>query len=199
MIDMNIVKAVRERTGLSLALAAKAVAAGKDLDGSLEWLRKNSPKVKVEDPTDPSAEGRIATYVHHNGQLGAMIYLACKTDFTARTSEFEELAKEIAMHVAASNPKWIAADLIDPLTRAEIITQIEEQTAAEGVPEFRRDQVNQGRLAAYFRGTVLLLQPSTREPRLTIGQLIQRLSDKVGEPITVRHMARFKVGDLNTA
>lgn len=195
-VSMDVVQQLRQQTGLGLKQIVEALkVSGDDLEKAKQWLRTNA-KAKVEDPVDPSAEGRVATYVHHNSNLAAMALLACKTDFTARSQEFIQLADDIAMHVAAAKPRWIDVKSIDPVAHALELTAVQERTAAEGIPEARRQKVNEGRMRAFYCETVLSEQPFTKDPSTTVGQMIATLSAKTGEPITVKQMARFQVGSL---
>lgn len=193
-VSMVVVQQLRQQTGLGLKQIVEALNASHgDLEEAKRWLRTNA-KAKVEDPVDPSAEGRVATYVHHNSSLAAMILLTCKTDFTARSQEFIQLADDIAMHVAAAKPRWIDVKGIDPIAHAQELTAVQERTAAEGIPEARRQRVNEGRMSAFYCETVLYNQPFTKDPTVTIGQMITTMSAKTGEPIAVKQMARFQVG-----
>lgn len=195
MTKFDVIKEVRTRTGLGLAEVTKAVnAAGEDVELALQWLRANGPKAKIEDPVDPAAEGRIATYVHHNHNMAAMVHLACKTDFTARNAEFIQLANDIAMHVAAANPRWVSIASIPAEVLASERMILTRRTIDEGVPEARREQVITGRLRGFYCETVLTEQPFTKDTKTTVGKMIEALSAKTGEPITVKAMARFEVG-----
>lgn len=193
-IPIEVVHQLRQQTGLGLKQVVDALNAnGGDLERAKQWLRANA-KAKLEDPVDPAAEGRVAVYLHHNSAVGAMILLSCKTDFTARNEEFIKLANDIAMHVAAAKPRWINTQSIDPVTHAAELSAVQERTAAEGIPEARRQRVVEGRMRAFYAETVLYEQPFVRDQATTVGQLIAAMSAKTGEPIAVKQMARFQVG-----
>lgn len=194
--SFELVKQLRQQTGLGLNQVVEALnASGGDIEKAKLWLRTHA-KAKVEDATDPSAEGRVSTYVHHNSNLGAMVHLSCKTDFTARSAEFIKLSDDIAMHVAAAKPKWVSVSDIPLEVTLHEEKAMFQRTVAENVPEARRSKVVEGRMKAFHSETVLLEQPFVKDPKTTVGQMIAALSAKVGEPITVKAMARFQVGAL---
>jgi len=197
-ISIDAVHQLRQQTGLGLKHVVDALnASGGDLEKAKQWLRNNS-KAKLEDPVDPAAEGRVAVYLHHNSNIGAMILLSCKTDFTARNEEFTRLADDIAMHVAAAKPRWIDIKSIDPVAHASELSAAQERTAAEGIPEARRARVNEGRMRAFYGETVLSEQLFVKDQSTTIGQMLAAMSAKTGEPIAVKQMARFQVGQAQS-
>ncbi len=190
---MELVKKLRQQTGLGLAEIKKAIeAAGSDEEKALRWLRENA-KAKVEKPTDPAAQGRIGVYRHHNGNAAAIIHLSCQTDFTARNEAFVKLADDIAMHVVAAKPRWVSrADAEKEIADERVIQQA--RAKAENIPAARVDQVVEGRVNCFVRENALLEQEFVKDTSKTIGKMIEELSAQTGEAIIVRHMARLEVG-----
>lgn len=190
---MELVKRLRQQTGLGIAEIKKAIeSAGSDEEKALRWLRENA-KAKAEKPTDPAAQGRIGSYRHHNGNVAAIVHLSCQTDFTARNETFVKLADDIAMHIVAAKPKWISREEGAQAIADERMVQ-RARAKAENIPDARVDQVVEGRVNAFVRDNALLEQCFVKDPSRTIGKLIEELSAQTNEAIVVRHMARLEVG-----
>lgn len=194
MSTIEAIKTLRNETGLGLQKLNEALAASNgDLDKARQWLRANA-KAKIEDQTDPAAQGRVATYAHHNGTVAAMVLLACQTDFMARSAEFVQLANDIALHVVAARPRFVSIESIPADVLAAERAVLTQRTIAENIPEARREQVVTGRLRAFYTDTVLLEQPFVKDSSKTIGQMVKELSAKTGEPIVVKRFERVEVG-----
>ncbi len=190
------VSELRARTGAGMMDCKRALEeAGGQLEKAAEILRKKGI-AKAEKRVGKSAsQGIIVSYLHHNGQVGVLLELNCETDFVARTDEFQQLARDLALHVASAdpigvNPEDIPADLIDRERRIA-----EEQVAAEGKPENIRAKIVEGKLKKFVAERTLTEQLFVKDDKHTVGQLIKEASGKLGEAIAVRRFARFKIGE----
>jgi elongation factor Ts len=195
-ITSKDVSELRARTGAGMMDCKRALEeAGGDLDKAGEILRKKGI-AKAEKRTGKSAsQGIVVSYLHHNGQVGALLELNCETDFVARTSEFQQLARDIALHVASAdpigvNPEDMPADMLERERRIA-----EEQVAQEGKPENIRGKIVDGKLKKFVAERTLTEQLYVKDDKKTVGQLIKEASGKLGEAISVRRFARFKIGE----
>ncbi len=195
-ISPKDVSELRTRTGAGMMDCKRALeeAAG-DLDKASEILRKKGI-AKAEKRTGKTAsEGLVVSYIHHNSQVGVLVELNCETDFVARTDEFGQLAREIALHIASAdpigvNPEDVPADLLDRERRIA-----EEQVAKEGKPENIRAKIVEGKLKKFVAERTLTEQPFVKDDSKTVGSLLKEASGKLGEAISVRRFARFKIGE----
>jgi elongation factor Ts len=195
-ITSKDVSELRARTGAGMMDCKRALEeAGGDLEKGAEILRKKGI-AKAEKRTGKSAsQGVIVSYLHHNGQVGVLLELNCETDFVARTDDFQQLARDLALHVASAdpigvNPEDVPAELLDRERRIA-----EEQVAAEGKPENIRAKIVEGKLKKFVAERTLTEQLYVKDDKKTVGQLIKEASGKLGEAIAVRRFARFKIGE----
>ncbi len=195
-ITSKDVSELRARTGAGMMDCKRALEeAGGDLEKGAEILRKKGI-AKAEKRTGKSAsQGVVVSYLHHNGQVGVLLELNCETDFVARTDEFQQLARDVALHVASAdpigvNPEDVPAELLDRERRIA-----EEQVAAEGKPENIRGKIVDGKLKKFVAERTLTEQLYVKDDKKTVGQLIKEASGKLGEAIAVRRFARFKIGE----
>jgi elongation factor Ts len=195
-ISSKDVSELRTRTGAGMMDCKRALEeSGGDLDKASEILRRKGI-AKAEKRTGKTAsEGLVVSYIHHNSQVGVLLELNCETDFVARTDEFGQLAREIALHIASAdpigvNPDDIPADLLDRERRIA-----EEQVAKEGKPENIRGKIVDGKLKKFVAERTLTEQPYVKDDSKTVGQLLKEASGKLGEAISVRRFARFKIGE----
>jgi elongation factor Ts len=195
-ISPKDVSELRTRTGAGMMDCKRALEeAGGDLDKASEILRKKGI-AKAEKRTGKTAsQGLVVSYIHHNSQVGVLVELNCETDFVARTDEFGQLAREIALHIASAdpigvNPEDVPADLLDRERRIA-----EEQVAKEGKPENIRGKIVDGKLKKFVAERTLTEQPYVKDDSRTVGQLLKEASGKLGEAISVRRFARFKIGE----
>lgn len=198
-VSAQDVKALRERTGAGImdAKAALQESSG-DLDKAIEILRVKGQASAAKRGERAAAEGAIASYIHAGGKIGAMVEVDCETDFVARTEEFQAFAREVAMHVAASNPQYISADDVDDEAKEAELRVLREQAAAEGKPENVQEKIVEGRLKKWLEDVVLLDQKHVNEEKhsaRTIGELRTELAANTGENIVIRRIARFQVGE----
>jgi elongation factor Ts len=199
-ITAGLVKQLREMTGAGMMECKKALDEAKgDLEQAAVILRKKGIASAGKKASRATRQGVIGTYIHPGSQLGVMVEVNCESDFVARTEDFQELVRDIAMQIAAADPKFI---------RKEDVTQefIEKEkeiykarALAEGKPEKMLDKIVEGRMAKFYEEVALLEQPFIKENTVTIGQLVAQKIAKVGENITVARFSRFKVGETAPA
>lgn len=194
-ISAKEVKALRDKTGAGMMDAKKAlVECDGDMEKAVDLLRaKGAAKAAKRDDKEAS-EGIIGTYMHHSGKVGVMVQLNCETDFVANTDDFQGLARDIAMHIAASNPVSVSTDSIDAehIERERAVYMA--QLAEEGKPENIREKIVEGKINKWFKDVALLEQPFVKDPDKTVGALVTEISAKTGEKIEVARFARFSIG-----
>jgi elongation factor Ts len=196
-ISPKQVSELRARTGAGMMDCKRALEeAGGEMDRAAEILRKKGIAKAEKRAGRTAAQGLIASYIHHNGQVGVLVELNCETDFVARTEGFHQLAKDVALHIASADPIGVNPDDIpaDLLERERRIA--EEQAALEGKPENVRAKIVEGKLKKFVAERTLTEQPYIRDDTKTVGQLIKEVSGKVGEAVSVRRFARFRIGEV---
>ncbi len=196
-IPAKLVAELRARTGAGMMDCKKALeeTAG-DLDKAAEALRKSGAAKAEKRAGREATQGLIGSYVHHDGSIGALVELNCETDFVARTPEFKELAKELAMHIASAKPlalriEDLPADLVERERRVYT-----EQVAQQKKPENIRAKIVEGMLKKFYEEHVLLEQRYVRDDKRTIGELVKELSAKTGENVQLRRFVRFERGGV---
>jgi elongation factor Ts len=200
-ISAATVKKLREMSGAPMMECKKALeAVGGDLELAFTELRKRGQAAAAKKAGRAASEGLVGTYVHPGSKIAVMAELNCESDFVARTEEFRELAHDIAMHICATDPKFIRKEDVDPdiLERERVI--LREQAAASGKPVAILEKMIEGRLGKFYEENCLYEQHFIKDPAAsqTIGELINSKIAKFGENIAVRRFARFKVGESNT-
>ena len=195
-ISMDLIRELRNKTGAGVMDCKQAlVEAGGDIQNAQDILRKKGSVGAIKRSTRETEEGLISSYVHSGSKLGVLLEVNCETDFVARTSEFYQLAKELAMQIAAMDPLWIKPEDV-PKEVIEKEKEIYKKQAQEsGKPEKVLDKIVQGRLQKYFTQVCLLEQPYIKDPKLKVKKLLAELIAKLGENIRVQRFARFKVGE----
>lgn len=195
-ISVDQVKELRARTGAGVVECKKALEeAGGDIEKAIEILRKRGIAKAVKKMGRATGEGVIASYIHSDKKLGVIVEVNCETDFVARTKEFQELAHEIAMQIAAAAPQYISPENVpqDVLEKEKAIYR--EQVLAEGKPEHVAEKIVEGRIKKFFEETCLLEQAYIRDQNRKIKDIIAEKIALLGENITVRRFARFRVGE----
>ena len=195
-ITAQAVQALREKTGAGMMDCKRALEeAGGDMERAADILRRKGIAKAEKRAGKGASQGVIVSYIHHNGQVGALVELNCETDFVARTDDFQQLARDIALHVASAdpigvNPEDLPAELLDRERRIA-----EEQVAQEGKPENIRSKIVEGKLKKFVAERTLTEQLFVKDDKRTVGQLVKEASGKLGEAIAVRRFARFKIGE----
>jgi elongation factor Ts len=198
-ISAQDVKALRERTGAGLMDCKAALQeAGGDVDKAVEVLRVKGQASAAKRGERAAAEGVVSSYIHAGGQIGALVEVDCETDFVARTEEFREFAREVALHVAAARPLYVSADEVPEQEREAELRVLREQAAAEGKPEHVQEKIVEGRLAKWLEDVVLLDQTHVNGDKhggKTLEEMRAEVAASTGENVVVRRFARFQVGE----
>ena len=195
-ITAQSVRMLREKTGLGMMDCKKALQeTGGDSEKAIEYLRKQGLSAVEKRAGRDASEGLIQAYIHQGSRLGVLLEVNCETDFVARTDDFQEFAKDVAMHIAASQPlavdrEGISADAVEK-ERAIFL----EQAKNEGKPEHIAEKIVEGRMEKFYQENCLLEQVFVKNPDQTVGELVTELTAKIGEKITVRRFERFVLGE----
>ena len=197
-IDAKLVKELREKSGAPMGDCLKALQEAKgDMEEAFVVLRKRGMASAAKKASRSTNEGAVGTYIHAGGKIGVLIELNCESDFVARTDDFQELLKDIAMHIAAVDPRYVGKDEV---TEADLVREkdiFRSQAAATGKPAPVVEKIVEGKMSKFYEEVCLLEQPFIKEASLTIGQLIAQKIAKLGENISVCRFARFKIGEPN--
>jgi elongation factor Ts len=195
-ITATLVKSLRDITGAGMMECKAALTEAKgDVEEATTILRKRGLAQATRKAGRSTNEGLIGSYIHMGGRIGVLVELNCESDFVARTDHFQNLAREIAMHVAAANPQYVKREDVpaDILEREKSIyrAQMEGQNKPAAVIE----KIVEGKLGSFYEQVCLMDQPSIRDPKVTIGQSVQAAIAKLGENISIARFVRFKVGE----
>jgi elongation factor Ts len=195
-IPATLVKTLRDRTGAGMMECKAALKeANGDLEEATTILRKRGLAQAAKKVGRSTSEGVIASYIHMGGKIGVLVEVNCESDFVARTDDFQNLVKEIALQIAAANPTYARREDVP----AEILERergiYRAQMENSGKPAQVIDKIVEGKLGSFYEQTVLVDQPSIREPKTTVSQLIQAVVAKLGENISVPRFVRFRVGE----
>ncbi len=195
-ISAALVKQLRERTGAGMMECKKALAASNgSLDEGETWLRKQGIASAGKKAGRATKQGLVSTYIHAGGQLGVMVEVNCESDFVARTDDFKELVHDIAMHIAATDPRFIRKEDVNPDVMDKERDIQRARALNEGKPPAVVDKMIEGRMAKFYEEICLLEQPFVKEPTVSVGQLVKTKIAKLGENISVARFVRFKVGE----
>jgi elongation factor Ts len=195
-INAAMVKKLRDLTGAGMMECKAALTeANGNIDEATTILRKRGLASATKKAGRATKEGLVGSYIHMGGKIGVLVEVNCESDFVARTDDFQNLAREIAMHIAAANPLYVRredvpGDLLDR-ERAVYRGQMEGQNKPEAV----LNKIVEGKLNSFYEQICLLDQPSIRDPKITIGQLVTAAIAKMGENIAVPRFVRFKLGE----
>lgn len=195
-VSAAIVKELRERTGAGMMDCKRAlVEKNGDMEAAIEYLREKGLAAAAKKAGRIATEGVVESYIHAGGKIGVLIEVNCETDFVAKTDDFRQLVKDLAMHIAANNPTYVTSDEIP----AEVIAKEREiyrqQALNEGKPEKIVDKMVDGRVQKFFAEVCLLDQGFVRDPDVTVSNLIQSKIATIGEKISVRRFVRFALGE----
>ena len=195
-INAAMVKQLREKTGAGMMDCKKALLEVKgDMDKALEFLRKKGLATAQKRAGRAMTEGTIQAYIHMTGKLGVMVEVNCETDFVAKNEDFREFAKNIAMHIAASNPLGIKPEDIPEKIIENEKDIYRAQALDMGKPENILDKIVEGKLKKFYQENCLLNQPFVRDPDISIADLTNELIAKIGENITVKRFVRYQIGE----
>ena len=194
-ITAQAVKELRQQTGLGMMDCKKALQeTDGDMEKAVDHLRKQGLNAVEKRAGREASEGVIISYIHPGSRLGVLLELNCETDFVARTDDFQQFAKDLGMHIAASNPLAVGREDLD----AEVIAKEREiyleQAKNEGKPEKIAEKIVDGRLEKYYQEVCLLEQPFVKDPDQTVKDLVIGLTAKIGEKISIRRFACFRLG-----
>jgi len=191
-----MVKDLRAKTGAGMMDCKEALTdSNGDFEKAVEYLRKKGMSAATKRSSKAAKEGTIASYIHMQGRIGVMVEINCETDFVAKTDDFKAMAKDIAMHIAATNPMYVSPEQIPEDVLAVEKDIYKSQAAAEKKPEKIWDKIIQGKLKKYYEEVCLLDQKFIKDPDISVGTLVNNLIAKTGENIMVRRFARFQLGE----
>ena len=196
-ISATQVKELREKTGAPMMDCKQALTEAKgDLEQAVVLLRKKGISVAGKKASRVTKEGAVASYIHAGGKIGVLVEVNCESDFVARTDDFKELVHDIAMHIAASDPKFVRKEDVTPEAFEREKDIYRAQAAATGKPPQVVEKIVEGKMSKFYEEVCLLEQPFIRDQTVSIGQLVATKIGKLGENIAVRRFARFKVGEV---
>ena len=195
-ITSDMVKDLRVKTGAGMMDCKEALtAAGGDFEKAIDYLRKKGMSAATKRSSKAAKDGTVATYVHMGGRIGVLVEVNCETDFVAKTEDFQTMARDIAMHVAASNPLYVRADEIPAETLEREKAIYRDQLTAEKKPEKIWDKIIEGKLKKYAEEVCLVDQKFIKNTDITVGTLVSNMIAKTGENIVIRRFARFQLGE----
>jgi len=194
-ITSEAVKKLRDETGVGIMDCKRALVKAKgDMEQAKKILREEGRELLAHRGRE-ATEGRVEAYVHHSGKVGALVEVACNTDFAANSSEFREFIRDLAMHIAAAKPRYISPEDV-PAADLEAEREIyRTQAEREGKPAQVREKIVEGRLKKFYTEACLMKQPFVKDPSRTIEDLLGALRSKTGENILIKRFARFEIGE----
>jgi elongation factor Ts len=195
-ISANQVKELREKTGAPMMDCKQALTEAKgDLEQAVVLLRKRGVSVAAKKASRATSEGAVESYIHAGGKIGVLVEVNCESDFVARTEDFKELIHDIAMHIAASDPKFVRKEDVTPDAYEREKDIYRSQAAATGKPPQVVEKIVEGKMSKFYEEVCLYEQPFIKDQTVSIAQLIATKIGKLGENIAVRRFSRFKVGE----
>ena len=195
-ISAALVKQLRDRTGAGMMECKGALSeANGDLEEANTLLRKRGLAQAAKRAGRATAQGLIGSYIHLGGRIGVMVELNCESDFVARTDNFQALLKEVAMHIAAADPKWVRHEDVpqEAIAKEKAIYLAQMENSGKPAPVI--EKIVEGKLGSFYSQFVLLDQPTIRDTAITVAQLVAQTSAKTGENITIGRFTRYRVGE----
>jgi len=193
-VSMEKIKKLREETSAKLIDCKKALEeAGGNIDEARKILRKKGAKIAHKKSGEKTGQGTIASYVHHNGNMGVLVEVHCQSDFVARTDEFQTFAKDIAMHIAAFNPQWISPEEVPSPVIEEEKDILRAQARQEGKPDKIIERIVEGRIKKFYSEKCLLSQPFLKDEKKTVKEHLEELIAKVGENVRIHRFTRYEL------
>lgn len=191
------IKRLKELTGVGLTDAKAALTeADGDFDKALEAMRKKGMTKAEKRGEREAREGKVGSYLHDN-RIGVLVEINCETDFVAKNEKFEELLKDVCMHVAASAPLYVSADDIPSDVKEAKTAEFTEKATSEGKPADMVEKIVSGQVSKYFAEQCLLEQPFIKNPDITVGDLVKEANAQLGENIVVRRFSRIQLGEIS--
>ena len=188
------IKQLREETDAGMMDVKRALEeSGGDLEGARRVLKVRGQAIAAKKSARETHEGLIEAYIHFNGRVGVLVEVNCETDFVARTPEFREFARNVALHVASMNPITVSPEDIPEEVLAEERAIAEKQASEMGKPENITQRIVEGRMDKFVKEKALLTQPYVKEPDKTVGDLLQETIQRVGENVVVRRFVRYEL------
>jgi len=195
-ITSAMVKDLRTKTGAGMMDCKEALTASAgDVEKAIEYLRKKGMSAATKRSSKAAKEGVVSSYIHMGGRIGVMVEVNCETDFVAKTEDFQAMSKDIAMHVAASNPLFLKPEEIPPEVMEREKEIYRSQAMAEKKPEKIWERIIEGKLKKYYEEVCLLQQKFIKNTDITVETLVNNMIAKTGENIVVRRFARFQLGE----
>jgi elongation factor Ts len=199
-ITASSVKSLREKTGAGMIDCKNAlVEAGGDETAATEILRKKGMATAGKKAGRVTAEGVVGSYIHMGGKVGVMVEINCESDFVARGEEFQQLVKDVAMHIAASDPRYVTRDEVPTANlekeREILLGQLKNDPKNAGKPEEVLNKIIEGRLNKFYEDNVLVDQPFVKDPSKTVGELVAEKIGSIKENISIRRFTRYKMGE----
>ncbi|HSW36911.1 MAG TPA: translation elongation factor Ts [Candidatus Saccharimonadales bacterium] len=196
-VKIEDIKRLKDLTGVGLTDAKAALEeSGGDFDKALEAMRKKG-LTKAEKRGEREARaGLVGTY-NHDGRIGVLVEVNCETDFVARNEIFQNLVKDLAMHIAASNPEFVSVDDVPTEARAKVEAEFSDKAKAEGKPDNMVAKIVEGQVKKHFAEKCLLEQPFVKNPDQTVGDFVKEHNARLGENIVVRRFRRLALGELD--
>ena len=195
-ITAALVKELRERTGAGMMDCKKALSATDgDLEKAIDFLREKGLAAAAKKVDRVAAEGLVEAYIHGGGRIGVLVEVNCETDFVAKTDAFKELVKDIAMHIAATNPSYLKREEVPTAELEHEQAVLAEQARNEGKPEKIIEKMVAGRIEKYYKEVCLMEQPFVKDPDKTISDLSTESIAKIGENVTIGRFTRYQLGE----
>ncbi|MCM3632006.1 MULTISPECIES: translation elongation factor Ts [Paenibacillus] len=195
-VNASAVKELRERTGAGMLDCKKALeATGGDIDQAIAHLREKGLAAAANKAGRIATEGIVDSYIHSNGRIGVLVEVNCETDFVGKTDQFKEFVKDVAMHIAATNPKYVRREEVPAEDIEKEKEILKAQALNEGKPAHIVDKMVEGRISKYYEEYCLLEQAFIKDPDKTIETLVNEKISTIGENISIRRFARFELGE----
>ncbi len=195
-ITASMVKELREKTGAGMMDCKKALTESNgDMEKATEILREKGIASADKKSGRIAADGLVESYIHSNGRIGVLVEVNCETDFVAKTDEFKAFVRDVAMHIAATNPKYLNREEVDTTDIEKEREILKQQAINEGKPEKIVEKMVDGRIEKYYKEICLLEQPFVKDTDKTIEQLVKEQIAKIGENVNIRRFARYELGE----
>ncbi len=190
------VKQLREKTGAGIMDCKKALKESEcDLDKAIKYLREKGLAAAQKKAGRATSDGLVTPYIHSGGKIGVLVEINCETDFVAKTDDFQELSRDVAMHIAAMSPQYVSREDVsqDVIDKEKEIYRV--QAKSSGKPDKVIDKIAEGKLEKFFKEVCLLEQPFVKNTDISVEELIKETIAKLGENIQIRRFVRFMVGE----